>query len=73
MRVLAHIHTFNDTDIVERTLAAVQRQTRPPDAILIVDNGSTDGTVDREFSAGITVIRNQKNHGTSGALEIGFH
>ena len=38
MRVLAHIHTFNDADIIAATLAAVRHQTRPPDGILIVDN-----------------------------------
>jgi len=47
MRVLAHIHTFNDADIIDRTIESVQRQTRPVDGILVVDNASTDGTLDR--------------------------
>jgi rhamnosyltransferase len=72
MRILAHIHTLNDADIIEATLAAVRGQTRAPDAIVIVDNGSSDGTVDRTFPAGVSVIRNPENFGTSGAVRIGF-
>jgi rhamnopyranosyl-N-acetylglucosaminyl-diphospho-decaprenol beta-1,3/1,4-galactofuranosyltransferase len=72
MRVLAHIHTFNDADIIDGTLDAVQHQTRPPDAILIVDNASTDGTLNRTFPEQVSVIRNATNLGTSGAVQIGF-
>ena len=72
MRVLAHIHTFNDADIIEGTLDAVRHQTQPPDAILIVDNASTDGTVNRTFPEQVSVIRNAANLGTSGAVRIGF-
>ena len=72
MRVLAHIHTFNDADIVEQTVAAVRGQTRPPDAVLIVDNGSSDGTTERAFPPGVTVLRNARNLGTSGAVRAGF-
>ena len=72
MRVWAHIHTFNDADIIDGTLAPVQHQTRPPDAILIVDNASTDGTLNRTFPEQVSVIRNAANLGTSGAVRIGF-
>jgi rhamnosyltransferase len=72
MRVLAHIHTFNDEDIIEQTVDALQRQTRKPDAIIIVDNASTDGTLDRAFPEGVTVIRNPVNLGTSGAVRTGL-
>ena len=37
MRVLAHIHTFNDADIIDRTIESVLKQTRPVDGILVVD------------------------------------
>src|SRR5437763_16025660 len=72
MRVLAHIHTFNDADVIERVLIALQNQTRQPDAIVIVDNGSTDATLDRNFPECVTVIRNSENLGTSGAVRVGF-
>src|SRR5271166_5416389 len=72
MRVLAHIHTMNDAAVIEQLLEGLRRQTRPPDAILIVDNASTDGTLDRTFSESVTIIRNPENLGTSGTVRIGF-
>jgi GT2 family glycosyltransferase len=72
MRVLAHIHTLNDAYVIEEVLSALQRQTRQPDAIIIVDNASTDGTLDRTFPERVTVIRNPANLGTSGAIVAGF-
>lgn len=72
MRILAHIHTFNDADIIERTIEAVRRQTRPVDGILVVDNASSDGTLEQACLVGITVVRHQENLGTSGAVVTGF-
>ena len=72
MRVLAHIHTFNDADIIAGTIAAVLRQTRAVASILLVDNASQDGTLSRSFPPEVTVIRNRENLGTSGAVRIGF-
>jgi rhamnopyranosyl-N-acetylglucosaminyl-diphospho-decaprenol beta-1,3/1,4-galactofuranosyltransferase len=72
MRVLAHIHTFNEAAFIEQALDGLQRQTRPPDAIIIVDNGSTDGTLDRTFPENVTVIRNPADLGTSGSVGVGF-
>jgi len=72
MRVLAHIHTFNDTDIIDRTIAALLRQTRIPDDILVVDNASTDETLDRPSVRGVIVRRHPENRGTSGAVYTGM-
>jgi glycosyltransferase involved in cell wall biosynthesis len=80
MRVLAHIHTFNEAAVIEQAIAGVELQTRRPDALIIVDNGSTDGTLDRAFPEWATIIRNPENVGVSGsigngiryALEYGF-
>jgi glycosyltransferase involved in cell wall biosynthesis len=72
MRVLAHIHTFNDADIIDRTVEAVRRQTRPVDAILIVDNASSDGTLEQPSVKHATVLRQSENTGTSGAVYTGL-
>ncbi len=72
MRVLAHIHTFNDADIIDRTIEAVRRQTRPVDEILVVDNASSDGTLDQPSLKNVTVIRHSENLGTSGTVVTGM-
>jgi len=72
MRILAHIHTMNDEAVIEQLLDALRRQTQPLDAIVIVDNASTDRTLDRVFPENVTVIRNAENLGTSGAIRIGL-
>ena len=72
MRVLAHVHTLNDEAVIEQVLDGLRRQTRPADAILIVDNASTDRTLDRTFPKNATLFRNLENLGTSGAIRIGF-
>jgi len=38
----------------------------------VVDNASTDGTLDRIFSKDVTVVRNSTNLGMGGAIGIGF-
>src|SRR5260221_1260092 len=71
MRILAYMHTFNDAAVIEQLLEGLRRQTRPLDAILIVDNASTDGTLDRTFPENVTIVRNPENLGTAGAVKIG--
>jgi rhamnosyltransferase len=72
MRVLAHIHTMNDAAVIGQALEGLRRQTRPLDAILIVDNASTDRSFDRTFPETVTIIRNPENLGTSGTVRIGL-
>jgi GT2 family glycosyltransferase len=72
MHVLAHIHTFNEAAFIDQALEGLLRQTRRPDAIIIVDNGSTDGTLDRTFPEGVTVVVNSADLGTSGSVGVGF-
>jgi len=72
MRVLAHIHTFNDADIIDHTIEAVLRQTRPVDGILVVDNASTDGTIERPSFIFVSFVDHRENLGTSGAVYSGF-
>jgi GT2 family glycosyltransferase len=72
VRILVHVHTWNDADVVGIVLDAIQRQTRAADAILIVDNGSTDGTAEQPYPEKVTVVRHQFNLGTSGAVKTGL-
>ncbi len=72
MRVLVHIHTFNDGSVISNLLEALRRQTCPADAIVIIDNASTDDTLDRDFPDHATIIRNSENTGSCGAVHIGL-
>jgi glycosyltransferase involved in cell wall biosynthesis len=72
MRVLAHIHTLNDEAVIDQLIEGLQGQTRPPDAVIIVDNGSTDKTLDRVFPENVSVMRNARNLGTSGGVRAGL-
>jgi rhamnosyltransferase len=72
MRVLAHIHTLNDADIINRTIAAVLQQTRAVDGILVVDNASADNTLEQPSIRQAAVLRHAHNQGTSGAVHSGF-
>jgi rhamnopyranosyl-N-acetylglucosaminyl-diphospho-decaprenol beta-1,3/1,4-galactofuranosyltransferase len=73
MRVLAHIHTHNEAAFIEQALDGLRRQTLPPDAIVIVDNLSTDGTVDRTFPEPVAVIRNSRDLGPTGSVGVGLN
>lgn len=44
MRIFSVIVTYNRRALLERCLLAVVQQTRRPDAVIVVDNASTDGT-----------------------------
>ena len=67
--------TFNRKRLLSECLDALLRQTRPVQAIFIVDNGSTDGTGDLLRERGyldhphVTLFREETNSGGAG----GFH
>lgn len=70
--VLAYLHTYNDADVVDGTIRALCAQTYPIPEILLVDNASSDGTLDRPFPAKVSIVSNDRNLGTSGAVAIGM-
>ena len=72
IRVLAYLHTFNDADVIETTIQALCNQSYPIPEILLVDNASSDNTLSRAFPSKVTIIRNDRNLGTSGAVAVGM-
>ncbi len=67
------IPTCNRADLILRALASVRAQTRPPTEILVVDDGSTDATVDRvRASFPEVTLLEQENTGVSAARNAGI-
>jgi rhamnopyranosyl-N-acetylglucosaminyl-diphospho-decaprenol beta-1,3/1,4-galactofuranosyltransferase len=65
MKILTAIVTFNRCDLLARCIDNVQSQSRPTDALVVINNGSTDGTVAMLAARGVLVI-NQDNVGSAG-------
>lgn len=62
---------YNAERYVSQALDSVLRQTAPPDEIIAIDDGSSDGTPDvlRQFATRVRIIR-QRNYGVSRALNV---
>jgi glycosyltransferase involved in cell wall biosynthesis len=71
--VTAVIGVYQGEHFIGETLESILGQTRPPDEVIVVDDGSTDGTP-RElerFGDSIRVVR-QQNRGCAGAFNTAF-
>ena len=65
MKIIAAVITHNRCELLERCIDHLQLQTRLPEMILVVNNGSTDGTVDMLMRRNIQCIT-QENVGSAG-------
>jgi rhamnopyranosyl-N-acetylglucosaminyl-diphospho-decaprenol beta-1,3/1,4-galactofuranosyltransferase len=73
-RVTAVVVTYNRRDLLLEALAAVQAQTRVPDAVIVVDNASADGTaaaVHAQFPA-VHLAELTRNTGGAGGFAYGM-
>ncbi len=69
MRIIAIIPAYNEASHV----GVVVARTRPfADVVLVVDDGSTDGTAEAARAAGARVVRHALNRGLGAALGTGF-
>ncbi|MDM7989806.1 glycosyltransferase family 2 protein [Arthrobacter sp. zg-Y877] len=74
MSVAAVVVSYNRVDLLRKCLSALENQDRRPDEIILVDNGSTDGSVAmvrREFP-GVTVFETGANLGGAGGFAWGI-
>lgn len=67
------IRTLNESQRVGQVLSSLQSQKLAPDEVIIVNSGSTDGTIEIAKNYGAIVIAINKNEFTYGhALNVGF-
>ncbi|MBS1512369.1 MAG: glycosyltransferase family 2 protein [Bacteroidetes bacterium] len=75
-KVIAVVVTYNRQALLSECITALRNQTRKPDAILVVNNGSTDGTQQWLQNQPDIIAVHQKNIGGAGgfstAIQEGF-
>lgn len=71
MKVLAVVVTHNRADLLRRCVTHLLAQTRRPDGILVVNNGSTDGTQAMLEELGVECLT-QDNVGSAGGWHRGI-
>ncbi len=71
--ISALVCAYNAEEHVAETIEAILGQTRPPDEVVVIDDGSTDGTPDAlaGFGRDIRVVR-QPNGGHAAAINRGI-
>ena len=71
-KVTVIIPNYNGLKFMEPCMAALKKQTFQEFDLLVVDNGSTDGSVKWLTEHGIPSVFLEKNTGFSGAVNIGI-
>jgi GT2 family glycosyltransferase len=71
-RVTAVIPNWNGRQRTERLLEKLRAQTHPLSEVIVVDNGSEDGSVEMARRRGARVIELGRNAGFSGAVNRGL-
>ena len=75
MRVVAVVVTYNRKVLLGRCLEALERQSRPPERVLVVDNASTDNTSElvESLSARLCLDLRYERLARNGGGAEGFH
>ena len=71
-KVIAVVVTYNRLSLLKECITALRNQTKKPDAILIINNGSTDGTGSWLQSQNDLLAITQNNTGSGGGFETGI-
>lgn len=71
-KAIAVVVTYNRLHLLKECITALKNQTKKPDAILVVNNGSTDDTGKWLLSQPDLLIITQGNTGSAGGFETGI-
>jgi glycosyltransferase involved in cell wall biosynthesis len=71
MRHLAIVPAHNEVEAIASTVAAILHWA-PDFDVLVIDDGSTDGTAESASAAGANVLRLPFNLGIGGAMQSGY-
>ncbi len=68
-RLTVIVPAYNEAASIADTVRSIQQQTRVPDDIVVVDDGSTDGTGDIARACGVRVIKPPRNTGSKAGAQ----
>ena len=71
-KITTIIPTHNRAELLQRALRSVLAQTRPADEIIVVDDGSSDGTAATAAREAVRVISHLQNAGKGAAVRTGM-
>ncbi len=74
-KVAVVVVTYNRADLLEGMLAGLTALERQPDAVIVVDNASTDHTrevLERATTPGLITVRTTENLGGAGGFHLGL-
>jgi rhamnopyranosyl-N-acetylglucosaminyl-diphospho-decaprenol beta-1,3/1,4-galactofuranosyltransferase len=66
MKIIAVIVTYNRLPLLKKSIRAVREQTRRPDEIIVINNGSTDATEEWLRTEGVVTHTQENNGGAAG-------
>ncbi|MCJ8211976.1 glycosyltransferase family 2 protein [Mucilaginibacter sp. RS28] len=71
MKIIAVIVTYNRLELLKKSVKAVSAQTHQPDEIIVINNGSTDGTEAWLKTKPVTLVTTT-NEGGAGGFAFGI-
>lgn len=72
MKIAAVIVTFNRLNLLKECIEAIRNQTKKVDEIVVINNSSTDGTLEWLLEQNDLTIITQENSGSAGGQYIGI-
>jgi glycosyltransferase involved in cell wall biosynthesis len=72
MKLTVYIPSYNAEKYLEKSIQSLLDQIRPPDEILIIDDGSADKSVEVASRFPVKVIRHDRNKGLAAARNTAF-